>query len=213
MGNQLKKDDDSKKDADPEPKRDLEPTRRVGPGLRKVLELIRGNSSPDAGEVAKLMRKYPDERAEILAALHEHAGNGFVSLVLAAEREEGERLKPSISGAGVGVSVGDWNIGVKPATSTDDRYDSSENRRRAEGKEDNDRAAQAHGEVMPDPVMDLIKPKPKQLVPAPEVDAAIADARDQIAGRKKEPLEVDPVTLLPVIPGLNKKKKGLGFDP
>ncbi len=211
MGNQLEKGADDAKKKDPEPVKPAEHVQTVGPGLRKMNALLQGGS-PDAHEAAKILKQYPDERAQLLEAMQKSAGNSFASHVLSIERDDAAKPKAGINDAGAGVTVGNWQIGVKPAMSTDDRFDNDENRRKADQKDQNDRDAKARGEENPNPVMDLIKPKPKQIQPAPEVDQAIQDARDQINGVKKEPLEIDPQTLLPVVPGMKKKKPGLGFE-
>ena len=199
MGNEVEKKPEADKKPDPAPTQPPAHAPQAGPGVRALMKLIHGNASPDAEQVARLLGKYPDERAAMLETIQQEAGNTFASRVLAAERAEAARLKPSLE-AGPGVQV-------KPVGETDDRYDNAENLRRANDRDQNERDAQAHGESYPNPVKDLIKPKPKQLDPAPEVDRAIQQARDQINGVTPDKMEIDPVTLLPIVPGLNKPRK------
>ncbi len=182
------------------------PAQQVGPGLRRMLELVQGNASPDATAAFHILRDYPGERVQLLEALHQHGGNGFATRVLQLEREDRERPRAGLNDAGLGVTAGNWQVGVVPAGSTDDRYDNHQNRARAERTEEDARAAQRNGETAPNPVMDLIRPQPRQVQPAPEVDAAIAQAREQINPTPQLPMEIDPVTLLPIIPGLNRRR-------
>ena len=181
------------------------PAQQVGPGLRRMLELVQ-SASPDATAAFHILRDYPGERVQLLEAMHQNGGNGFATRVLQLEREDRERPRAGLNDAGLGVTAGNWQVGVVPAGSTDDRYDNHQNRARAERTEEDARAAQRNGETAPNPVMDLIRPQPRQVQPAPEVDAAIAQAREQINPTPQLPMEIDPVTLLPVIPGLNRRR-------
>lgn len=70
--------------------------------------------------------------------------------------------RPEINSAGLGVTAGDWQIGGIPVSSTDDRYDTAQAREAAERAEYNASEARRHGDKMPNPVMDMLKPRVQQ---------------------------------------------------
>jgi hypothetical protein len=87
-----------------------------------------------------------------------------------------------INDAGLGVTMGDWQLGVIPKGSTDNRYDNPQNRRRAEQQEEDKQEAQRRGDQGPpelwkhtplpsvpegDPVMRSIRRTQEQLNPQP----------------------------------------------
>jgi hypothetical protein len=101
-----------------------------------------------------------------------------------------------INDAGLGVTVGDWQLGVTPKGSTDDRYDNPQNRRRAEQKDEDKREAQRRGEQGPP---EWWKPSPSPAIPEDDsVMRSIRKAQEQL--NPQPPMVIhDPLTGKPVI--------------
>ena len=101
-----------------------------------------------------------------------------------------------INDAGLGVTVGDWQIGVTPKGSTDDRYDDPEKRQRAEQQEEDKREAQRRGEQGPH---EWWKPDPLPTIPEDDpVMRSIRKANEQL--QPQPPMIIrDPLTGKPVI--------------
>jgi hypothetical protein len=104
-----------------------------------------------------------------------------------------------VNDAGLGVTVGDWQIGGTWAGSTDDRYDTPETRQRAEQHDQDAREAQRRGEQMPNPVHDLLHPPtPPDLRQDPvtrAIQQANADAKPQLPLVIHDPLTGNPVVV------------------
>jgi hypothetical protein len=101
-----------------------------------------------------------------------------------------------INDAGLGVTVGDWQIGVTPKGSTDKRYDNPENRRRAEQQDEDKREAQRRGDQGPP---EWWKPSPPPAIP--EDDPLMRSIRKAQEQHNPQPPMVihDPLTGKPVI--------------
>ncbi|MGA7953501.1 MAG: hypothetical protein WCA07_08265 [Gloeobacterales cyanobacterium] len=101
-----------------------------------------------------------------------------------------------INDAGLGVTVGDWQFGVAPKGSTDDRYDTPENRRRAEQQEEDKREAQRRGEQGPE---EWWKPSPSPAISEDDpVTRSIREANERL--HPQEPMIIhDPLTGKPVV--------------
>ncbi len=89
-----------------------------------------------------------------------------------------------INGAGLGVTLGDWQIGAVPVASTDDRHDMESERRRIERKEDDEHEARRRGEKFPDPLgaflRHVVSPDPGPTA-GPGADPIIDSIHAQIA--------------------------------
>ena len=69
---------------------------------------------------------------------------------MGAEDNKPENLPHvGLNAAGVGLTIGDWQVGLVPATSTDDRYDREQERDRIKHQEDDEREARRRGEKAP----------------------------------------------------------------
>jgi hypothetical protein len=101
-----------------------------------------------------------------------------------------------INDAGLGVTVGDWQIGVTPKGSTSDRYDDPEKRRRAEQEDEDKREAQRRGEQGPH---EWWKPDPLPTISEEDpVTRSIRKANEQ----PQPPMIIhDPLTGKPVVLG------------
>jgi hypothetical protein len=101
-----------------------------------------------------------------------------------------------INDAGFGVTVGDWKLGITPKGSTDDRYDTPENRRRAEQKEEDQREAQRRGDQEPP---EWWKPTPPPTVP--QDDPVMRSIREANERQHPQPPMIihDPLTGKPVV--------------
>ncbi len=108
-----------------------------------------------------------------------------------------------INNAGLGVNGGDWQIGVTPKGSTDDRYDSPQNRRRAEQQEEDKREAQRRGDQGPP---EWWKSSPPPSIPEEDpVTRSIREANERLHPRPPMVIH-DPLTGQPVI--LNAPPEG-----
>jgi hypothetical protein len=101
-----------------------------------------------------------------------------------------------INDAGLGVTIGDWRIGITPKGSTDDRYDNPQNRRRAEQQEEDEREAKRRGDQGPP---EWWKPTPPPAIPEDDpLMRSIRKANERL--HPQPPLIIhDPLTGKPVI--------------
>ena len=111
---------------------------------------------------------------------------------MGAEDNKPENLPHvGLNAAGVGLTIGDWQVGLVPATSTDDRYDREQERDRIEHQEDDEREARRLGEKAPDPVGDLLRQtalhQERETEANSSMDRAITSMREQIAAKTGKP--------------------------
>jgi hypothetical protein len=111
---------------------------------------------------------------------------------------ESDEYEVGLNEAGLGITVGDWQIGVTPSMSTDDRYDDPQTRERVERQEADEREARRRGESTPNPIGDLLDPDPPADPREDPVFRSIEEARRRL--EPEPPLIIrDPLTGQPVI--------------
>ncbi len=117
--------------------------------------------APNAGLDLTQMNIFPDEAAGVQTKLTGDEREIQPSPATPNEtiqREPDPDLLDSVSEkASPKVRAGDWDINFQPSSQTDDRYDSPENRRRAERKEE----AERRGDKYPNPLEDRSPADPK----------------------------------------------------